>query len=107
MRHPDLPSRYQRLEAASMAGAVQNLLARADQGVADDDAVEELLAVSRDPAVLGHVLGNHLARTDAPDGYDHGPAVRWLRAAGADEDQAEIKAAWLRDQRSLRGGQLP
>jgi hypothetical protein len=58
--------------------------------------VARLHEITTDPAVLGHVLGSFLAYADRSDAYL--PAVEVLRAAGADEDQAGLKAAWLRQE---------
>jgi hypothetical protein len=59
-------------------------------------AVARLHEITTDPVVLGHVLGTYLAYAERSAMYQ--PAVGLLRAAGVDEEQAELKAAWLRQE---------
>ena len=91
IRSPGL-STAQRLAVAKVSGAVQRLVLRDGRGT---DAVDEVLAESRDPLVLGDALGAVLARLEHLPSLQ--PAVELLRAAGADEERAAVKAAWLRE----------
>ena len=59
-------------------------------------AVARLHEITEDPIVLGHVLGSFVAYAERFAMYL--PAVDLLRAAGADEDQAALKAAWVRQE---------
>jgi hypothetical protein len=101
MRHPDLPTNRQRIEAAEATGILERYTLGRDQGAPDEQALAELVGATRDPSVLGHVLGSYLVRAEASPAYAR--AVELLRAAGADEGQAALKAQWLRG----RGGLLP
>jgi hypothetical protein len=94
MRHPDLPSTAQRLQAAEVSGEVQHLLFA--ENIDDDAAVARLREITTDAVVLGHALGMCLVHGERADVY--APVVRWLRAAGAHEGQAQLKAEWLRQQ---------
>lgn len=101
-RRPDL-STAQRLAIAKLSGTVERFVLRdrQDADVRRDEAdevgrvVDELHEVSRDPGVLGEVLGAYLARAEYLLALQ--PAVELLRAAGADEDVAAARAAWLRE----------
>jgi hypothetical protein len=97
VQQPDLSS-DQRSVAARVAAVVDSVAAG---GPASDpaEALPELRAVSRDPVVLGDVLGDYLHRVVAgaqADTITYWPALELLRAAGADEEWAAAKAAWLR-----------
>jgi hypothetical protein len=105
MRRPQLPSRRQRLDAAEVSGAVQNLVFGPGRDTPLEEAVAQLHAITRDPAVLGQVLGPYLVHAERSAVY--APAVQMLRAAGADEDAAAAVAAWLRERQQQHGGQLP
>lgn len=62
-------------------------------------AVARLHAITADAVVLGHELGSQLVHAERSRAYE--PAVEMLRAAGADEETAEVKAEWLREQYRL------
>jgi hypothetical protein len=59
-----------------------------------DDAVAEVHAVSRDPLVLGQVLGAYAVRAETQHRF--AVVVELLREAGANEVRAEQAAAWQR-----------
>ena len=94
MRHPDLPSTSQRMQAAKLAGEVQRLIFT--EGIDDDTALARIREITTDAYVLGHELGSCLVHEERSSRYT--PTVRWLRAAGADRKQAELKADWLREE---------
>jgi hypothetical protein len=101
MRHPDLPTSAQRLKAAQVSGEVQQLTFGPDRAAMTDAgelerAVTRLHAITDNPQILGHAMGTYLAYADRSD--DYLPAVVMLRAAGADEKAAELKADWLRQE---------
>lgn len=105
MQHPDPPTDGQGLDVAKAAGAVRRVVFgpdRPERGNEADEAewmvwaIAELREVTTDTFVLGHVLGAYLAYRDRSDAYQ--PAIDLLRAAGADEETAEAKAAWLRQE---------
>ncbi|UQU61383.1 hypothetical protein COUCH_20175 [Couchioplanes caeruleus] len=97
MEKPEL-SEAQRAIAGRVAAVVDRV--RADGPAADPaDALPALRAISRDPVVLGDVLGDYLHRVVAgaqAETVAYWPALELLRAAGADEERAAAKAAWLR-----------
>lgn len=75
----------------------------ANPGPAADPAhaLPAVHAISRDRIVLGDVLGDYLHRVvvgTQADTVAYWPALELLRAAGADEERAAAKAAWLRQQ---------
>lgn len=94
MRHPDLPSTRQRLQAAEVSGEVQRLSFGDLRGLPLEQAVARLHAITEDPQVLGHVLGSFLPQAERSQAYQ--PPVDMLRAAGADERTAQVKAEWVR-----------
>lgn len=96
MRHPALPDRRQRLKAAEVYGEVERLAFGPGGPPPVEWCVARLHEITTDPIVLGHILGSYLAYADRSDRYQ--PAVDMLRAAGAGEGQAELKAAWLRQE---------
>jgi hypothetical protein len=96
MRHPALPDSRQRLKAAQVYGEVERLTFGPGGPPPVDWCVARLHEITTDPVVLGHILGSYLAYADRSDRYQ--PAIDMLRAAGADEAQAERKAAWLRQE---------
>ncbi len=96
MRHPALPDARRRVQAAEVTGEMQRLCFGNDRVDRLEWAVARIHEITTDPLVLGHVLGTFLAYADRSDVYL--PAVEMLRAAGADEGQAELKAAWLRQE---------
>lgn len=91
MQEPRL-SGAQRMAAARLIGAVPRLAAA---GVGIADAVAELHAITSDPVALGYALGVFLHRVEN-EPTSNRPAVDLLRAAGADEDIALMKLAWVR-----------
>ncbi|AGL18382.1 hypothetical protein L083_4872 [Actinoplanes sp. N902-109] len=74
----------------------------AEESVDDHlEALPELRGMSNDAVVLGDVLGDVLHRVIAgaqADTISYWPILDLLRAAGADEERAAAKAAWLRSQ---------
>jgi hypothetical protein len=92
VRLPEL-SRKQRLEVAQVSGTVERMLVTAGP-IHVDDAVAEVRAVSRDPLVLGQVLGAYVVRTETEPRF--AVVAELLREAGADEERAEQVAAWQR-----------
>jgi len=92
-------SERQQMDAAEVAEAVQRLVLSGRRQVPRDEAKAALRAVSDDPAVLGQVLGDYLHRVVVgaqADAARYWPVLDLLRAAGADEDVARERAAWLR-----------
>ena len=94
MHKPELDE-GRRAQAARVTAMIEGL------GPDDDysDAVPALRAISRDALVLGDVLGDYLARVVAgsqAETVSYWPVLELLRAAGADEEHAAAKAAWLR-----------
>jgi hypothetical protein len=83
----------QRLADARVSGTVERLMSSAGP-IPVDDAVAVVHAVSRDPLVLGHVLGAYLVRAETEDRF--AVVVDLLRAAGADEVRAQQVADWQR-----------
>jgi hypothetical protein len=101
MRDPDLPER-QGIPVAELSGEVLRST-RGDSEIRNlpqDEKVARLLAISRDPAALGYVLGGLLAPEHPEYAAEDAEAVGLLRAAGADEDVAQRVAARLRERRS-------
>jgi len=99
MRKPELDER-QRVEAARARVVIDSLTA--DESAGDyARALSELREISSDRIILGDVLGDLLHRlvvgTQA-ETIACWPALELLRTAGADEERAAAKAAWLRDQ---------
>lgn len=93
----------QHMQVAKVAGSVQRLSFGKDQHLTREKKLAELHAITRDPVVLGHELGNCLANVDELHPYWQG-CVDLLRAAGANEDEAARKLAWLRWSRQRREG---
>jgi hypothetical protein len=96
VKAPDLPS-GKRITAAKLAGTISRLgLSPAPL----EQRLAEVLAVTTDPQILGRELGNRLG-ADYPSAAD-ARAVEVLRAAGADEAEAEQVAEWHRWKRRRR-----
>lgn len=101
MRHPSLSSAQQRLQAAKVTGATERYSIGADLEVPAEAAAAGLQAITRDPVVLGHVLGAYLVKAETMAAYGRG--VEILRAAGAGEAAAAAKASWLRSRQDQFG----
>jgi hypothetical protein len=86
-------SRKQRLEVAQVSGTVERMMATAGP-IREHAAVAIVHAVSRDPLVLGQVLGAYAVRVETEPRF--AAVVELLREAGADEIRAEQVAAWQR-----------
>lgn len=94
MRCPELTSR-QRLQVAYIAGHVQRLGFGNLSHLTLEEKIADLHALSTDPVVLGHHLGDCLANADEIwPGFQ--ACADLLRAAGADEQAAAAKLAWRR-----------
>jgi hypothetical protein len=96
-------SERQQMDAAEVAGTVERYALGDRRRAPLDEAKAAVRAVSDDPAVLGEVLGDYLHRVVVgaqADAARYWPVLDLLRAAGADEDVARERAAWLRRQPS-------
>jgi hypothetical protein len=80
------------MAAARVIGAAPRL---ATGEVSRDEAVAELHAITNDPVPLGYALGVFLHRVET-ESTSNQPVVDLLRAAGAQEDIAAMKLAWVR-----------
>ena len=80
------------MAAAKVAGAAARMVT---VEVSRDDAVGELRAITTDPVALGYALGVFLHRVET-ESTSNQLVVDALRAAGADEDTATAKLAWMR-----------
>jgi hypothetical protein len=100
MRYPELTS-AQRMQAAKVAGTVQRLSFGKHAHLPLEQKLTEVHAITRDPVVLGHQLGDCLADVDEVAPYFQA-CVDLLRAAGADEEAAAEKVAWRRWSRRRR-----
>nr|WP_296069297.1 hypothetical protein [uncultured Actinoplanes sp.] len=93
MEKPELDE-GQRSDAARIVAVIDEL------GAGDPaDALPKLRTITSDRVLLGDVLGDYLHRVvvgSQADALTYWPAIELLRAAGADEDRAAAKAAWLR-----------
>jgi len=100
MRKPDL-SEDQRAVAARIIALLE--MTGAGAPAADPAAaLPALRALTRDRTVLGDVLGDYLHRVvtgTQADTVALWPVLELLRAAGADEERAALKASWSRHQR--------
>lgn len=96
MRYPDLPH-AKRLDAARVAGTVSRLAMGRDSDWSLEEKLADLWDITDDPQIFGHVLGPYLA-PDEPNTGERA-AIALLRAAGADEAEAERNAAWQRHER--------
>ena len=81
--------------AARIIGVLARLADTAGAGVTQEQAVAELHAITRDPVPLGYALGVCLHRGEV-ESTDNQVTIGLLRSAGADEDVAAAKLAWLR-----------
>ncbi len=101
MQRPELDD-DQRSQAARIAILIDQYGGAGDGPVAfPDEALPALRAISRDPVLLGDVLGDHLHRVvvgTQAETIRYWPTLELLRAAGADEQRAAVKALWLRHQ---------
>ena len=100
MRKPDL-SEEQRAVAARVT-AMLDTTGAGDPTADPAQALPALHAITQDRVVLGDVLGDYLHRVVAgtqAETVAYWPALELLRAAGADEERAAVKAAWLRHRR--------
>jgi hypothetical protein len=87
-------SGVQRMAAARVVSAAARF-ALGGVEVSRDDAVAELQAITRDPVALGYALGVFLHRVETESATNQ-VSVDALRAAGAEEDIAATKLAWIR-----------
>jgi len=91
MRRPELNTRRQRIESAELSGHVEWVMHNGGE-MTMDELVAELHTVSRDPDVLGNVLGSLLYRARESTGLE--PLLEALRLAGADGDLARDVLEW-------------
>jgi hypothetical protein len=96
MRYPDLPAE-KRLAAAWLSGEIIRVTSGNLSHLGSDEKLARVWAVTRDPAILGHELGPHLADEHPTAGTR--AAIELLRAAGANEAVAEENAQWQRERR--------
>ena len=90
---PKLDQR-QRMEVARLGAAAER---RAYGSLKDQPhavSYQQLLDISRDPLVWAVVLGNALAYLETGFGDGYALIITWARAAGADEDAAQIHRVW-------------
>jgi hypothetical protein len=100
MQRPELDD-DQRSQAARIAVMINEFGAGSGPDALPAQALPELRAISRDPVVLGDVLGDYLHRVvvgTQAETMRYWPTLELLRAAGADEQRAAAKALWLRHQ---------
>jgi hypothetical protein len=83
--------------AAKLAGTISRL---SPSDVPFEEQLAEVLATTRDPRILGRQLGNQLA-AEYPNKAT-AAAIELLRAAGADEAEAERMAEWQRERQRRR-----
>lgn len=100
MRYPELTA-AQRMQVAKIAGTVRRLAFGDLNHLPLEAKLGKLHAITRDPVVLGHQLGDCLANIDEI-GSSFQACVELLRAAGADEAVAADKLAWRRWKRQQR-----
>jgi hypothetical protein len=95
----DALSERQQMDAAEVAETVERYTLGDQRRAPLEESKAAVRAVSDDPAVLGEVLGDYLHRVVVgvqADAVRLWPVLDLLRAAGADEDVARERAAWLR-----------
>lgn len=90
---PTLDQR-QRMEVARLGAAAERRAYGSLQHQPHAESFRELLEISRDPLVWGVVLGGALADLEMGFGAGLALVVTWARAAGADEDAAEMHRVW-------------
>lgn len=100
VRYPNLTS-TQRMQVAKIAGGAERLAFGDLRHLPLEQKLAELHAISTDPAVLGHQLGDSLANVEEV-GSHFQACVDLLRAAGADEAAAADKLSWRRWKRQQR-----
>jgi hypothetical protein len=88
-------TKTQRMAVAKISGSADRLTVGRDKHVSRAEAIAELHEITTDPVALGTVLGNRLYRVER-EGASGLATVDLLRAAGADEDAAAAKLAWLK-----------
>jgi hypothetical protein len=91
---PTLDSR-RNMQVARLGGAAER---RAFGGLRDqpeETSLQQLLAISTDPAVWGIVLGNNQADIELRlAGDERSRILEWARRAGADEQVARQQREW-------------
>lgn len=94
----------QRMAVARVSGAIERLGYGEHKDLPLADKIAGLHAITRDPVVLGHVLGACLVNVEGASLYQG--CIDLLRAAGADEGTAQEQVAWRRerDERFAHGG---
>lgn len=103
MPSPDLP-KGKRLESAGLSGAVSRLTRGADRHLTRAEKLLVIRQISTDAQVLGYVLGGVLAGEHPEYAAEDAEAAGLLREVGADEGEAERRAAWIREKRARRHG---
>ncbi|MEU4424389.1 hypothetical protein AB0F81_27535 [Actinoplanes sp. NPDC024001] len=99
MRQPELDDSRRR-DSARLHAVLDHLDA-GDFAGGHARALAKLREISSDRIVLGEVLGDYLHRVvvgTQAETIAYWPVLELLRAAGADEERAAAKAAWLRQQ---------
>lgn len=84
------------MQVAEIAGTASRYALGGDRDRPRDEAVAALHEITRDPVVLGHVLGGFFYRVETKSA-GHAAAVELLRAAGADEATAAVHVEALRE----------
>lgn len=100
MRYPELTP-DQRMRVANLAGHLKRVSFGNLKHLPPEQKIADLREISTDPIVLGHQLGDCLANIDEI-GPSYQACVDLLRAAGADEREAERKLEWRRWNRRRR-----
>lgn len=80
---------------AHVSGAIERLGFGDYKDLPQADKIASLHTISRDPIVLGSVLGDCLVNVEDASLYQ--ACIDLLRAAGADENTAQEKAQWRRE----------
>lgn len=84
------------MQIANLTGIADRYAIGRDQDRPRDEAIAALHEITRDPAILGRVMGSFLHRADA-ESAGWAAAAELLRAAGADEDVAAARLQALRE----------